>query len=117
MPVGILHLQKWAKCLDASVGEEYVEAAEAVLYLRRDIPQRGQVSLIGYEGDPAPAGRLDEFSCVIQLFARGWSDPRGGSDCTADFDSRDSRAILPKRARDRAPYATSRTGNDGNLAL
>jgi hypothetical protein len=54
---------------------------------------------------------------LIQFFTRGWSDARAGIDGSADIDTCDIRAMLRKRDRDRAANATSRTGNDGNLAL
>src|ERR1700760_1128191 len=117
VPVGILQLQKRTKCLDAGVGKEYVKAAEAVLYFRCDIAQRGQVSLIGHERDPAPAGRLDKFSCVIKLVSRRWSDARAGIDDGADIDACNVSTVLRKGDGNRAANATSRTGDDSYFAL
>ena len=116
MPVRILPLQDGLEALDASVGEQDVDAAPRRHRVGRRPPQRRQVALVQRARQPAPARGLDHAAGLRQLVRRCLLDIQRRAHRPGDIDAQHVCPGMGERNRRRPADAAGRPGDDRDLA-
>jgi hypothetical protein len=104
------------EALDASIGEQDVDAAEFLFASDGSRSQRRQVTLVELDAQPAASGRPNESPSFLQIFWGRWFHTGTRVHRPTDIETDNVRALTGEGNGRGAANPAGGAGDNGNLA-